>query len=193
MVVGVDLDDVLFPFLPDGVIPWHNATYGTSLTREDFHCYRFWEVWGGTREEAIEKVDHFFQTQYADNITPLLGAVDAIDVLSRKHELVIITSRSENFAEQTRQWINTYFPNKFSGVHFTDYFTNNGGGRTKSSLCALLDVDVLIDDQLKYAHECANHSRVILFGDYCWNRCDDSELPPGTSRAASWKRVLELI
>ena len=30
--------------------------YGTSLSLKDFKSGNYWEVWGGTKEESIEKV-----------------------------------------------------------------------------------------------------------------------------------------
>lgn len=54
MNVGVDLDEVLADFLPS-LMDYHNENYGTDFKKEDFHSYQFWHVWGGTREEAIQK------------------------------------------------------------------------------------------------------------------------------------------
>lgn len=51
MRIGIDLDDVLAEFL-EALIAYHNERYGTTLRTEDFMVYRFWEVWGGTRDEA---------------------------------------------------------------------------------------------------------------------------------------------
>ena len=55
MKIGIDLDQVLADLLP-ALIEFHNFTYGTVLTEKQFNSDKFWEVWGGTREEAIKKV-----------------------------------------------------------------------------------------------------------------------------------------
>ena len=56
MNIGVDLDEVLGDFL-SSLIQYHNTNYNSVLSREDFHSYKFWEVWGGTKEEAIQKLN----------------------------------------------------------------------------------------------------------------------------------------
>ncbi|CAN0358697.1 unnamed protein product, partial [Discosporangium mesarthrocarpum] len=50
-VVAIDLDEVLGLFVSQLVL-FHNTTFGTSLTVEDFTSYEFHEVWGGGKEEA---------------------------------------------------------------------------------------------------------------------------------------------
>jgi hypothetical protein len=55
MKIGFDYDDVLVEYIP-AVIKFHNNTYKTALKIDDFHSYKFWEVWGGTRQQAIEKI-----------------------------------------------------------------------------------------------------------------------------------------
>ena len=45
-VVAVDIDEVLGGFLP-ALIDYYNHSYNTKFTLDDFHSYRFAEVWGG--------------------------------------------------------------------------------------------------------------------------------------------------
>ena len=58
MRIALDLDDVLLDFIP-ALVEFHNSTYGTSLTKKDFHPYHFAKVWGGNVEEAIQKMRLF--------------------------------------------------------------------------------------------------------------------------------------
>ena len=55
MRIGLDLDEVLSRFVL-GLVEYYNSTYKTSLKLEDFHSYKFWEVWGGTKEDTIKKI-----------------------------------------------------------------------------------------------------------------------------------------
>ncbi len=77
MKIAVDLDEILAEFLAS-VIAFHNDTYKTKLSKSDFHSYKYWEVWGGNRDEAIQKVYDFHQTPYFQNIKPVAGAIEAI-------------------------------------------------------------------------------------------------------------------
>ena len=76
-MIAIDIDEVIGAFLP-AIIRWHNATFATpALTLASFLSYRFCEVWGGTNEEATEKVHDFFETPYfLEQLEPIEGAAD---------------------------------------------------------------------------------------------------------------------
>jgi len=190
MKIGIDLDEVLADFLP-ALIEYHDANYGTSLVREQFQSYRFWETWGGTREEAIQKVYDFHKTSYFKNMKAVLGSQEAVGILKRNNDLVVVTSRQDDVAEATRGWIAQHFPNVFSEVYFANHYSQNGSSITKKQICDSVGVDVLIEDSPEYALECLNPNRKILLLDCPWNR--SSELPQGIYRVNSWKDIIDSI
>ncbi|KAF9904020.1 hypothetical protein BX616_001433, partial [Lobosporangium transversale] len=51
-VIAVDLDEVLAR-TSLAVAEFHNDTYGTKLTMDDFISYDYTKIWCGTREESI--------------------------------------------------------------------------------------------------------------------------------------------
>ena len=61
--IACDMDEVLCDFL-GALVAWHNATYGTTLSKSDFKSYQFHDTWGGTLAEGVEKVDAFFQPDH---------------------------------------------------------------------------------------------------------------------------------
>lgn len=65
MRIGVDFDDVLADFLP-----YHNEKYGTSFNFGGFFSFKYWEVIGGSREDAVRKVRDFVLNNN-DSIEPL--------------------------------------------------------------------------------------------------------------------------
>ena len=186
MKIGIDLDEVLADFLP-ALIEYHNATYRTSLVRGRFRTYRFWEIWGGTREEAIQRVYDFHKTAYFKNMKPVVGSQEAIDILKRNNDLMVVTSRTEDVAETTREWIAQHFPNIFSGIYFANHYSQSGSPRTKKEICNSEDIDLLIEDSLEYALECLTPQRKVLLLDCPWN--SDSDLPQGIYRVNSWKEI----
>lgn len=190
MIIGIDLDEVLASHLA-AVIDYHNATHGTALTREQFHSPRFWEVWGGTREEAIRKVDAFYQTPYFKESLPMPGAQEAIRALAEQHTLHVITARPETIADDTQAWIDRHFPGLFSGIHFANHYSISGVERTKLSLCDALHVELLVDDSPDFALECVSPQRPVLLLDHPWNRA--APLPPGIHRCQSWAEVVVKI
>lgn len=191
MKIGIDIDEVLARFLP-AIIKYHNETYNTSLKDADFKTYNLWESWGGTKEESIEKINDFFQTDYFKKIKPISGAQKATRMLKENNDLSIITSRKDEIAKETESWVHQHFPNIFSEVHFAGhYFSNGQNSKTKRQICDSLEVNVLIEDNFEYALECLSPKRKVLLFDYPWNR--EIELPNGIKRVHSWEEIIEHI
>ncbi len=188
MKIGVDLDEVLGHFLP-ALIDWHNDTYETSWAIGQFYTYHFWEIWGGTVEESIQKVYDFHKTPYFKNIRPVKGSKESLASLKKDHELFIITSRQNDIKQETEEWVEQHFPGMFSEIHFTNNFSQSGAGRTKKEIADKLDIDIMIEDSAKYALECLSPGRKIFLIDYPWNK--NEKLPEGIIRVNSWEEILE--
>ena len=186
MKIAVDLDEVLSQSMP-ALIKYHNDKYGTSLKTEDFKSYKFEEIWGGNLIEAINKVNDFHQSKYFDNVLPVKGAKEVLEKLKKNNELFILTARSEDMREKTEKFVEKYFPKIFSKIYFTNHFALNGTETTKKEMCDTLDIDVLIEDNIKYAGECATEKRKIYLMDYPWNQSD--KLPKNVIRVHSWQEI----
>ncbi|MBI1968664.1 hypothetical protein HYS49_02030 [Candidatus Woesearchaeota archaeon] len=190
MNIGVDLDEVLADSLP-ALLQYHNSTYGTSLTKDLFTSYHFWETWGGTREEAIRKVYDFHKTLFFRSIKPVEGSQEAISSLQKNNKLFVITSRQRDIAEATEKWILHHFLDAFSGVHFTNEYSLTGVPTTKAKICEELGVSLMIEDSLDYAIDCVTSQRIVLLFDRLWNK--SSELPDGIYRVHSWKQIMAIL
>ncbi len=190
MKIGVDLDGVLSQTIP-AIIEFHNNTYGTNFVLEKFSSNDYWEVWGGTKNEAIDKVHEFYKTNYFKDIKPVEGALEALNILKKNNSLVIITARADIIADTTREWVGKYFPNIFSEIYFTNHFAQEGTEKTKREFCDSLDINILIEDVVKYAIECVTPNRKVLILDCPWNK--DASLPEGIERVYSWEEILEKI
>ena len=190
MLIGIDLDDVLADFITY-LIEFHNQTYGTKLAKDEFNYYEFWEIWGGTRKEAIQKVYNFHNTSFFTNIKPTLGSIESINTLKKDNELVIITSRQNSVIKPTREWVNQHFPNCFSEIYFTNHYSLAGQQIKKSTICSTLSVDILVEDSLVYALDCLSKEREVILIDQPWNQ--QEILPKGISRVKSWEEVVNLI
>jgi len=191
--IGIDLDDVLADFHTP-IMNYHNKMYGTSLKPEDFKTYSFNEVWGGTLEEAIRKVNDFQRSVYFSEISPILDSVTSIEALSKENELFVVTSRPLFTRERTEMWLNKFFKDKFEGISYSSnhYSRAENSGKTKSDICRDLGVSVLIDDSLDYLMQCLPLGITeILFGDYPWNQ--NGNLPSGIFRIKGWKEILKKL
>lgn len=122
-MIAVDCDDTLSR-TNETICRWHNETYGTSLTIDDFHHFQYWRVKGwGDRAEAQKKVKEFNHSGAWDKIPVIQEAVASTKKLKEMgHTLVIITARMASEAIRTRDWIEATFPDTFSELYFTSAF-----------------------------------------------------------------------
>jgi len=190
MKIAIDIDEVLGQFMKS-LIEFHNNEYKTNFKLEDFFSYNFWNVWGGTKEEAIEKVYKFHKTDFFKNIKPVTDSQESVKKLKENNKLFIITSRQNDVIEETKSWIQNNFPDTFSDIYFTNHFSKNGNSKTKKEICDLLDIDILIEDSLEYSLECVKQNRKIFLLDYPWNK--SNSLPKEITRFYSWKEIMEKI
>ncbi len=190
MKIGIDLDEVLADFMT-ALIKFHNDKYDTAFERHQFHSYRVFEIWGGTQEEADGEISEFYNTEYFEGIQPIPNAIESIDSLSKSHELSIITSRQNDISEKTLDWVNRHFKNKFTGVYFTNQHSHNGISISKSSVCNKIGANLMIEDYLDYATECALAGKEVLLLDCPWNKTQ--ALPNKINRVYSWKEITETI
>ena len=201
-VVAVDIDEVLAAFVP-GLLKFHNAEYGTTLRVEDFHSYRFCEVWGGTNDEAMEKVYRFFDSSYFESLEPIHGASEVLKRHQSFFQFVCVTSRQYDIIEQTKAWIGNHFPGIVDEILFGNHWTRDApdpdhlteNKRTKREMCNSIGAVALIDDSLKYASQCSAELgpqgfSVALFGEYAWNR---GETPSAAVRTKDWTEVDDFL
>jgi uncharacterized HAD superfamily protein len=192
--IGIDLDDVLVDF--NGALRrWHNDIYKTSLKLEDFKSYFFNETWGGTIQETIDKVGLFNHSRYYETISPIEGAVWAINSLLKiGKEPNIVTSRADFLRESTEKMLKFYFKKQSMNIFYSSnhYSGRENSGKTKPEICLDNKIPLIIDDSLEYAMQCAEKGiRVLLFGDYPWNQ--NGNLPANVVRVKNWKEVLEKL
>ena len=190
MKIGVDFDQILCDFMTP-LIEFHNDRYGTKLKLQDFFSYDFWKVWGGTRDEAIDKVYDFHGTKYFKEIKPIKDSQCSLKKLKENNELFVITSKQDVFQEETRNWIECEFPGIFSEIYFTNHYSKTGKEKSKKVICDSLGIDLMIEDSLVYSEECVSSKRKVFLLDNPWNKSE--YLPAGIVRVSSWKEIVDKI
>lgn len=187
-IIAVDIDEVLFPMVPD-LIDYLDREHRVAMTHQDFEKYHFEDVWHGGPDEASIIFEKYISQTTVD-IVPVKGAAESLRKLSKNYEIVVMTARDEAVSERTLDWINRHFPGLFRDVHFVGNKFDSKVWRPKAEVCVELEISWLIDDNLKtilQTHEAGVGS--ILFGDYAWNQMKG--LPKGITRAKDWQEVLE--
>ncbi|KAG9065661.1 hypothetical protein KI688_001950 [Linnemannia hyalina] len=198
-VIAVDLDEVLARTTL-AIADFHNDTYGTTLTMDDFISYDYTKIWGGTREESIAKWRLFFDSPYFLKVEPVEGSLETLKLLkARRFSLVIVTARQQFVADLTKKFVDRHFPGIFESIYFANHFLTEQEKLTfvskpKSVICRDVHAQLLIDDSLENALEVSKAGiPVLLFdlhGKYKWNQLEEGQqLPDKVTRVKSWKDV----
>jgi len=185
--IGIDIDDVMNDFLPHFLI-FYNKRHGTGFSAKDFKSYKYCETLGCTNEEAVEAVNEFCKTPEFDSLKPVEGCKETVELLSKKSQIYAITSRHPWLKQKTIDFFQKHFSEiQIPAVHIGDFF---GGGKTKSELCDILGIPLIIEDNEKYALECANSGIYSILFDKPWNAGISHE---NIIRANSWKEIPGII
>lgn len=191
-VLAVDVDDVLYPLVPL-FVDYHNENHGTNQTAEGFEHYIFEKDLGITKEQFIERFRKFGAADGFRKPELVKDAQEAIRKLSEKYDLVVVTSRWQDWEEDTIKWLHDHFPKAFSKIHFADSHTwKRGDKQDKASICQALGAVAFIDDSPKNVEIVSKVGiKSLLFGDYPWNR--NAEVSEEVARVKDWNEVLEVL
>jgi len=97
-IVAVDVDEVLFPFLPV-MNEWINSVRGTFFKLEDYKKYIFEGVWGGTPEDTASLIKEFIKTDIYRKVKPLISSLEGIEILSKENDLIAVSYRPKQIQQ----------------------------------------------------------------------------------------------
>lgn len=196
LVIAVDCDDVLMPS-SEAIVRYYNRVYGTSIEVGQFYDEDP-VLWGvKDREEKYDRVREYFRSdEFLREVQPFKEAVQAVQDLARRHELHLVTGRSQTVDMVTHAMVDKYFKQMFLSIEHTGSVKQSDGTivrRTKGEVCKAIHADILIDDNLEHAKNVleAGTKHVILYGDYGWN-ATEQELT-GAVRCSTWDDVMKRI
>lgn len=186
MKIGIDLDDIVWEhFRP--VLDYINEKKQTNFKFEDLNSFKIWESFSISREDAFDLVKAFHDSGKIDDVALIDGAKDAINDLAKDNELFFVTSRASYFKEQTLKLL------KKHGFEIPVFFSrhmNEGIGKTKFEICIDEKIEVLIEDSLTHALECAEGGIKVLLLDKPWNQRVEHK---NIIRVKTWEEVLSVL
>jgi uncharacterized HAD superfamily protein len=185
MKIGIDIDEVVVEFVR-GYIKIL-ARKGIAAEYEKTHSYNFWESYPITRDEAIKFADELFESEYFDTLELVSGAKEAINKLEKNNELFFITSRPNYIKIKTQKFIEEHFPNSNISLIFSGDF-HKSNGKTKAEICKDLGIKILIEDNKKYALECANNGIKTFLINKPWNK--NPGFHENLIKVNSWPEIL---
>jgi beta-phosphoglucomutase-like phosphatase (HAD superfamily) len=166
------------------------------VAEADYHVYEFAKVWNVSPDSANEIVHAFFASpHFADGVPPIPGAAPALARMGRYAKLAVVTSRQHVIRDATLDWLDAHFPDVFAagGVHFGNHWALSGTSRTKAEMCAELGASILIDDNPRYAVECAAAGVDVLLydweGGYPWAKLGEGEGGDRITVVRDWREV----
>jgi 5'(3')-deoxyribonucleotidase len=190
-VLALDKDEVVYPFVQE-FAAWHNLEYGTNLKLSDFNTYEFDSVIGVDVPETVHRVHSFLHNHRHDMVSPIEQASEAIDRLSNRFEIHLVTARHPDFRQTTEEYLREYFGDTFQSVTLVGHAATMDVLRTKAEVCYELGAVALVDDSPRHVSGCAELGiGGVLFGQYPWNQlsCHD-EVHPDVVHCRNWNEVL---
>jgi len=169
MKIGIDIDEVIAEQL-DELIKFYHMKTGKLVEKDKFHTYYWPDVWKISIEEAIA-IDHEFKkSEFFDNIKPAEKAVEVIKQLIKNNEIFIITSRPLIFKERTENWLKRHLGDlNFELIH-SENLHKNIKMSTKAKICKEFGIKIILEDDIRYALDCAESGVKVVLFDKPWNQ-----------------------
>lgn len=191
-VIALDSDEILSGFI-DAFILFHNKTFKTSTKKEEIYSFELGQIWKISEEEVERRIEQFFFVGNAAYVKPIKGSKSGVNkLLKYGYKIHIITARPKVLEEKTTGWINSNFPNKFKGIHFAfNPYVKISKQKTKSEICKSIGAELLIEDNLVNAIDCAKGGIKVFLMDAPWNQI--MELPGSIERVYNWKDITDKL
>ncbi len=196
MKIALDIDGVLADIMPE-LNDFYNKKFGTSFRIEEYKHHDLEKTWGGTREDAVKIVEEFFQSPSFLNIGSIPGSQEAIHNLSVKHFLFSVTARPKSIEPKTLTFLQSNFRGKIKKVFHTGQYVNSAGSINKFDICISEKAELLVEDCLETAIDCANRGLKTFLLDGTNNQLSgnysEDELPANLVRVKDWSEIVERL
>ncbi len=186
MKIAIDIDDVLSE-TQELVIEDHSKILNIKIKKEDFTDTNWHKHWNVTKKESNKLFQNFIRKRSLE-IRVKDGAKEAIQELSKEHQLIAVTSRSYLIYEDTKRWLNHNLPEIKQLFHVSDY-PNTNDKLLKSDICVQENATVLIEDQLNLIKDCKEKKIHVMILDAPWNH----DTPKDIKKVFSWEEIVKEI
>ena len=183
--VGIDLDEVIYQFVPEVRIV-ARAIYGRTFPPPT--TWAIWDDWGIEEDEWETLLQQATALGVFVSGDPTPGALTGLTVLKQNDvECVIVTSRwvepyaLKDMATFTGLWMSKY------DIDLPVIFT---GGNCKGEVCESAGLSILVDDAPEHLMQADGHAVTPIVFDAAWNRLDELS---HMQRAHGWSEVVDLI
>lgn len=192
MIIALDADEILSAFI-DRFLIFHNKNFGTRVKKEEVLSFELGQLLEITENEVENRIEEFFKIGDARDIKLIDGAKDGVEaLLGMDHEIHVITARPLILKDETLRWLDEHFYNKFKGIHFAfNPYVKESRQKTKAEICREINAEIMVEDHIVNAVECAKVGIKVLLMDTPWNQIKN--LPDGLVRVKSWGDILREV
>jgi uncharacterized HAD superfamily protein len=187
MKIGIDIDDVVVEFVK-GFCEFFNKLKNTNYVFEDVYTYNLKKLVNISKEEEINLIKDFNKSEKFFNLDFVKGAKENIFDLEEKNKIFFITSRPLEIEKITNDFFERNFPKNNFEIHFSCEKWGNGEGKTKGEICLDLGIEVIIEDNEKFALECAEKGIKSFLLDKPWNQ--DYVKHENIIKVKNWKELM---
>ncbi len=191
-IIAIDADDTILDESA-AIIRFHNEKYGTHTVPADYltpgKYGAYWGLlWGTDDAEADRRYEEYIVAEkIKQTLLPLPGAIEVLQRLKQRYELVIITARGHRVVEITHKNLEEHYPGIFKDVHFVPLW-GDGEEVTKAEISQEIGAKYLIDDCFEHCVLAAEAGvEGLVYGVYGWN--NTQELQPHMTRVKDWTEV----
>lgn len=192
--IGIDIDDVIAEFRK-GFLDYY---------KRQGHDFDFWKAYSAysvkeffTDWDKVDKdIDDFHYLPELERLDLVEGSSEIVNSLIEQHEIVFITSRPREHKDATKRFIEKYFPEDLKIIHSEEMdksINNDNGPVTKGDICEEESVDVMIEDNPRYAKDCAERGIFVFVLEKPWNEEYGFENYTNIEKIRHWNEVLEKL
>ena len=111
MKIGIDIDDTLIRSV-ESFLDFYNEKKNTNHKYEDLKTgTRFHEILGFNEKKHIYPLYKEYEIKgFSETIREVEGAQEVLEKLIKKHELILVTSRSKKLSEITKKVLKRLYP-----------------------------------------------------------------------------------
>ncbi|KPV63225.1 MAG: 5' nucleotidase, deoxy (Pyrimidine), cytosolic type C protein (NT5C) [Candidatus Bathyarchaeota archaeon BA2] len=176
MKIGIDIDGVISNFVKTFARIVKNK-YEIALKEEEIFCHDLFQVLGIPEEEAKELI----RETLTQDLTLIPRARWGINELKQEHEIYLISARFKDLTTITENWL------KSKKIPYDKILYLDEGNKHQASL----QLDVIIEDNLKDAIGWLGKVKEILIFDHPWNRSLD--VKKSFHRVRNWSEIVEFV
>ena len=192
--IGIDIDDVIAEFRK-GFLDYYKRQGNDFDFWKAYSAYSVKEFFYDS-EQVDRDVDHFHYLPELEELDLVEGSSEIINNLNEQHEIVFITSRPKEHKEATKRYMKKYFPDELKIIHSEEMDKNVGRGGdivTKGDICEEEGVDVMIEDNPRYARDCAERGIFVFVLEKPWNEEQDFEDYRNIEKISHWNEILDKL